>query len=65
MLFQDFRHSLRLLRRKPGVNALVLQPRPGRIDRVVAVFTRDRVKARWRQRGLPLLSLSIFSKAFV
>src|SRR5262249_7370253 len=26
------------------VNALVLQPRPGRIDRVVAVFGRDRVK---------------------
>ena len=26
------------------VNLLVLQPRPGRIDRVVALFTRDRVK---------------------
>jgi putative ABC transport system permease protein len=26
------------------VNTLVLQPRPGRIDRVVAVFSRDRVK---------------------
>jgi len=26
------------------VNALVLQPRPGRIDRVVGVFSRDRVK---------------------
>ena len=65
-MLQDFRHSLRLLRRTPGftlvaigilalgigvnagvfsvVNTLVLQPRPGRIDRVVALFSRDRVK---------------------
>ena len=27
------------------VNTLVLQPRPGRIDRVLGVFSRDRVKA--------------------
>jgi len=26
------------------VNALVLQPRPGRIDQLVGVFSRDRVK---------------------
>jgi hypothetical protein len=26
------------------VNTLVLQPRPGRIDRVVAVVSRDRIK---------------------
>jgi predicted permease len=66
-VLQDFRQSLRLLRRAPGftavaigvlalgigvnaaifsvVNTLVLQPRPGRVDRVVAVYSRDRVKA--------------------
>src|SRR2546428_461549 len=65
-LLQDFRHSVRLLRRAPGftavavfvlalgigantaifsvVNALVFHPRPGRIDALVGVFSRDRVK---------------------
>ncbi|MBI3400946.1 MAG: ABC transporter permease [Acidobacteria bacterium] len=65
-MLQDFRHSLRLLRRTPGftsvailvlalgigantavfslVNSLVLQPRPGRIDQLVGVFSRDRTK---------------------
>ncbi|HEY7289645.1 MAG TPA: ADOP family duplicated permease [Vicinamibacterales bacterium] len=65
-MFQDLRHSLRLLRRSPVftavavlvlalgigantavfslVNTLVLQPRQGRIDQLVAVFDRDRDK---------------------
>ena len=34
------------------VNALVLQPRPGRIDSLVAVFNRDRVEARLLPRFL-------------
>lgn len=36
------------------VNALVLQPRPGRIDRLVGVFSRDRVKHdRYRDFSYP------------
>ncbi|HEV3140228.1 MAG TPA: ABC transporter permease, partial [Vicinamibacterales bacterium] len=63
---QDFRHSVRVLRRTPGftavavfvlalgigantavfslVNSLILQPRPGRIDSLVGLFSRDRTK---------------------
>ena len=63
----DFRHSLRLLRRTPGftavavailavgigantavfslVNALVLQPRQGRIESLATIFNASRVKA--------------------
>jgi hypothetical protein len=36
------------------VNALVLQPRPGRIDQLVGVFSRDRVKPdRYRDFSYP------------